>query len=1009
MRHTLLPLVLFIILAGCSDGRAPTSPDLAPQASASGEARGQSQYLWGLWEIEYDPGTRELSVTPLRGAQGTWNVTMFLQPPIGSTSDLGVSILDASKLLTEGRIDVRITLRHPFPKAKLRGFDIRGVVMGDGSIADSYNPDIVYPSPADLRLLNADGYTRWMNPTEFDIAGLLGFTPGHLGSKGFVPTATINGYKYFADMIEPDQSVYEYFSTLLAYVSNRGSMTPGKSIPRDYYLQFPTDPLRVRFQYAVIAGWEKATSGGDTPSAFDFPRSANAFEPVALSIVDSSTLYMESPTKRGGNIDLSLSIVDWWVYWDSDNLADHISKIVISSDQINLSGGSGDPYVVFDFADLDRMPTSAANAEAVEIFIPDVIPSALDGQEVLIAIEMNGYDYTNPFGVSNGAWTDPLTGYFIHTFDVAAEINDPPVVISGVDGDQDVFITDIRTYTVAVSDEDGPSLTYEWDVRDPLTGDVLYGPYPGDGAGNWDLDWGVADTAGEVEIHCSVTDGENQVFAEPLAVAVSDVLFRADLNDTVTGDNAGWTTVEPIGITKWTTFVGQDNMLQGRGYKFGPFNSIYLPDSAHILVTPDIGVPAGVGGAIAVVFHSYQFEYDAPLEIGYDGGNFKVTQSPATPVYTDPEMDIIAGKGYDGWLFDTAIDNQKAFNSDQYTDEILISAFEIPPAFIGSSVMVGFAAATDYYDSAANHGWLIDEVQVRAMPPGGNGPPIAGGAVTGDALLPMLVEYPGKYKVVGYDLEGDPISYIWTARVPGTGTIIWGPETGPGTGEMTINWTEVGVAGQYEVHVSIYDGHHPGVAAPPLTVTVQNPVFHADFSDTATGDNAGWSAILESGATSWTTDVGSDGFLRGLGYKWGDFGQSYHENSQGILLSPLISVPGGISQASLYVRHDFQFLASLDGGNFKVTIAPQTPGFMSPEENIDGGIDYDVKLNGTVMDGQDAFGIGVTSPTGMLSRMDLLSATFGHDIRLGIAVGSGTTWFNMRGWLIDDVVLAVTP
>ncbi len=1008
MRSQPLLLLFLLVIVGCSRTDAPTSPSPGGQQAVEVQSQSgaSSPYLWGLWDVEYDPVTGELQVIPLREASGTWNVTMFLQPPAGSPTGLGVQILDATHLLSDGRIDVRVTVNHPFPGPKLRGFDVRGVVMGNGSITDSYNADILYPGQNDLRLLNADGYTRWMNAPEFEVPGILGFTPGALGSKGFAPDATINGYKYFAELIEPDQSVYGYFASSLAYVANRGSMTPGTSISRDYYLQFPTSPLQVRFQYAIIAGWEKATSGGDNPSPLDFPQNANAFEPIGLSVVDSSTLYMESPTKKGGDINLRLNLVDWWAYWDEANLSDYISKIVISSDQIGLPGGD---YMEFDFSGLAQCQTSAANAEGVDIFIPDVSPSGLEGQEILIAVEMNGYDYSNPFGVPNAAGSDPLTSYFRHTFDVSTEFNDPPVIVSGVDGETDVFITDIITYTVTATDEDTPTLMYEWTVRDPLTGDVLYGPVPGDGAGAWEADWGTVDTAGTVEIHCIVSDGENQVQADPLTVNVNDVLFHADLNDITTGDNAGWTTNEHQGITTWTGFVGSDNVLQGYGYKFGPFNAMYVLDSADILVSPQIGIPPAIDRAIAVVFHSYQFEYYPDLQVGFDGGNFKVTEAPALPTYDDPEMDILAGKNYDGWLFGTAIDNQKAFDSDQYTDELWASSYEIPPAFIGSNVYLGFAAATDYADTAENHGWLIDDVQVRALPVGGNGPPIAGGPVSGDSMVPMLSEYPGNCKVVGYDLEDDPLSFAWTVRLPGSGQIVWGPIMGPDTGEMLIDWTVVGAPGQYEVHVSIYDGHHPGVPAPPLAVTVQQPVFHADFSDTTTGDNAGWSAILETGATQWTTTVGSDGLLKGYGYKWGDFNTSYQASSQGIFLSPEIPIPPGITKASIYVRHDFQFLASLDGGNFKVTVAPLTPDFSTNEEKIDGGFGYDVEMNGTVLDGQDAFGIGMISTNGLVSRMDLTSSTFGHNVRLGVAVASGNVFYNMRGWLMDDVAVAVTP
>jgi len=1007
MRHYAAIIVLTaVLIIGCSDGGSgnfPTVPEFSERVVT--ESGSDSIVLWGLWDISYDLDTCELSVIPMRSADETWNVTKFLQPPIGNPASLGVNILDATDLISQGRIDVRVTVNHPFPSSKLRGFDVRGVVMGNGSITDPYNTDLIYPAHTDLRLLNADGYTRWMNATEFNGGGFFSYVPGFLGSKNYTPSATLNGYKYFAELIEPEQDVYDYFSSSLAYVANRGSMTPGTSISRDYELQFPTAPLQVRFQYAVIAGWWPNETGGDNPSPADFPQNANCIEPMSINIVDSSTVYLESPTKKGGDISLRLNIVDWLAYWDPDNLEDYISKIIITSNAITFPGGD---YVEYDFADLDYYPTSAGNAEAVDILIADVEPSGVENQDILIAVEMIDLDYTNPFNVPNSAGADPLTGYFLHTLHVATEINDPPVITSGVDGPSEQFITDVSTYSVDASDEDNPVLDYEWTVRDPLFGTVLFGPSAGDGEGNWDIDWAVADIPGYVEVHCVVSDGENEVEAEPLEVYVDDIIFHADLSDTITGDNTGWTTTESQGTSDWIGYVSDDNVLPGYGYKFGPFNTNYSNNSADILVTPAISIPSNIDRAVVVVFHSYDWDYYAPLEVGFDGSNFKVTEFPDLPTYDTPEAEIIAGKDYDGWLFDTAISDQLAFYSDEFKTDLQTSAFEIPSDYFGSQAYISFAAATDDQNLAPNHGWLIDDVQVRALPVDGNGPPIPAGHVEGDVLLPLTESYPGTYTAIGYDLEDDPLTYIWTVRDPDTGDILYGPIDGGSSGEIEIEWTMIVLPGVYDVHCSIYDGSNPGVAVPPLTVTIQDPLFQADFSDTTTGDNAGWSGYLESGATSWTNSVGSDSVLKGFGYKWGDFDTPYQVNSQGILLSPEIVIPAGIAKVSIYIRHDFQFIATFDGGNFKVTKSPALPDFSMSEENIDGGFNYDVKLDGTVMDNQDAFGIGMTSSDGLMSRMDLASSFHGSTIRIGIAAASGTVYYGQRGWLIDDVVVAVT-
>lgn len=1007
IRYFLL-ITLILTALGCSGGGSGgvTSPDPLQDTNRATNSA-PTPYVWGIWTVEYDIASGNLTAEPFRTAEGIWNVNMFLQPPAGSLDNLGIAILDKTNFLTEGRMDLRVTLHHPFPSPKLRGFDIRGVVYGDAATVDSYNSDIIYPAINELRLLNADGYTRWMNAPEFAVPGILGFDPGVLGTKDFSPTATINGYKYFAEIMEPEQSVYEYFSDSLAYVANRGSLTPGLQVSRDYHLKFPTSPLIVKFQYAILAGWEKATSGGGNPSPLDFPDNANTFEPIGLSVVDNSSVYMESETKKGGDINLQLNIVDWWAYWDAPNLSDHISKIIVSSDNVGLAVSPPTTYIEFDFSTLVQYGTSAGNAEAVDILIPNVIPSGVDDQELLIAIEMSGYDYSNPFGVPNDAGDDPLTAYFIHTLTVSPEFNDPPVISSGITGDASVFTTDLASYSVVAVDDDSPVLTYEWTIKDPLTDMLFFGPDPGNADGNIDLDWGAVNTPGTVVIYCSVSDGENIVDADPLEVYVNDVIFHANLDDTITGDNAGWSEVEEQGTSHWTDIVGQDSVLQGHGYKFSPFNTLYTIDSAGILLTPQVPIPATIDRAIAVIFHSYEWEYYAPLEVGFDGGNFKISQAPATPVYTDTEIDIIGGKDYEGWLFDTAITSQMVFYSNVLTDEIQVSAIEVPAEMIGENIYLGFACATDATTYGDNHGWMIDDVQIRALPISANAPPIAGSPVTGDAILPMISEFPGHFEVLAYDLEDDPLTYAWTVREPGTGTILWGPELVADDNFIDIDMTQVGITGELEVHVAIYDDYHPGAAAVPLTIIVQDVIFHADFSDTTSGDNAGWTETNQSGTTTWTSTVGSDGFLNGSGYKWGDFSASYTENSAGILQSPSIMVPPGIAGVSVYIRHDFEFLATLDGGNFKVTKAPTIPAFATPEADIDGGFDYDVEMNGTALDGQDAFGIGQLNDNGLISRMDFGSFMFDSNMYVGIAAASGTTMFNMRGWLIDDIVVAV--
>ena len=224
MNRGLVLLALLLttgIMIGCSGGGAsPVFPDLTQHAvnAPSFDNEGTpGKAIWGVWDITIDRETLDISVVPLRGAEFTVDVVAFLQYPKGTPANLQLHITDNSDFMDMGILGIGVGLTHPFPGLdQFVGFDVMGVVMGSGSTSSLYNPDVLFSDGKnDLKLLNADGYTRWMNPSEFPPDGtILRFDPGYLGTTNLdLINATIHGYKYYTDGLAEDEDLGGFFQT----------------------------------------------------------------------------------------------------------------------------------------------------------------------------------------------------------------------------------------------------------------------------------------------------------------------------------------------------------------------------------------------------------------------------------------------------------------------------------------------------------------------------------------------------------------------------------------------------------------------------------------------------------------------------------------------------------------------------------------------------------------------------------------------------------------------------
>jgi len=374
------------------DGQISVTTDLTTPQDAEDIARevedSTGLFPWGLYEVTWDSASNQVVIVPLRTAETAFNILRFLQPPDGDKTCLGITVTDASQFISDGILGLDVSIKHPFTNSVLTGFDVMGVVIGHGSIISDQDPGVLYAGDENLLLLNADGYSRWMNPSEFTQSGLLGYTEGVLGTKDVEFTATINGYKYFAENITSTQTVEEYLA-LAPNVDNRGAFLPESIITRNYTLKFPMvgGSPEVRFQYAVLARWDRAKdlSGAPIPDPVidDFPPEANIAEAVHAAVDPSgSTAYYIDDTNKGGDLILDIIIVDWQGELSPEGVVDQVSELVVEAPSGMITGGAAS-FSTMDL--LGAQTSSGPTFSQMTLEIPDVSPSGPD-EEILIII-----------------------------------------------------------------------------------------------------------------------------------------------------------------------------------------------------------------------------------------------------------------------------------------------------------------------------------------------------------------------------------------------------------------------------------------------------------------------------------------------------------------------------------------------------------------------------------------------------------------------------------------------
>jgi len=382
-------ILLAAFLLGCSSMHQPANPILTDvDENHHGAINGLQ--LWGLYDVAIDADSGDIEIVPLRSAEIELNVLRFLEPG-GQVTGISIRNLELDFPL----VSCDVGLHHPFPSfPEYAGFMVRGIVLTDGSMSGFENPVITLSAPDEVRLLNADGYTRWMNPVEFPYNGtILNYWQGIMGDPdGENYLSTVNPYKLFADglSVNPDN--------LDLNEDDFAIFREGSSISRRYEFDFGAE-TSLRFQYAIVASHEMpVTYPPEGPE--DWPGGTVANEPwrVEAFEVENDLNYYDG--EQTGGLILQVRVRDF------EN---------VEEDTVFIEAPGIFP--------MQEMPliSQSGNHLTFEMEVQDIILTSADPFEALIAAvaeDGEGFDGRLP--------GEELATYILHEVTVTNEEPPPP-------------------------------------------------------------------------------------------------------------------------------------------------------------------------------------------------------------------------------------------------------------------------------------------------------------------------------------------------------------------------------------------------------------------------------------------------------------------------------------------------------------------------------------------------------------------------------------------------------
>ena len=368
---TLLAVIGLAVFAtvGCSNnGNLPVLPSGdQTEMSTGASVQPSSDWLLGYYDIYFDIQDGTFEAVENRTTSFTLNIVPFLNkmmiPMNGITFDNIVIHGDDPAVLG---VDVEFSVYHPFPGYdQYDAYDMRGVVIGNGSDSLAYNGSRIARRGTDLWMKNPDGYSRWFNPTEFTTELIFGYAPG--GYQNLAGDANVNPYKYYAKHLGKDDNVWSF---LTGDTNFDGIFESGSG--RTMELEFPMPPegIGLMFGYAVVVCWEEQGSSGPY-----YP--VHIPETVVCSVTQTPDAWYNEIDGSGGDLILDIDLFAW---------NEQPSIVKIESSLI-------DGIAEFDFASYASEGGEHYSTWHVEA--PATALHSADGHEYWVITECGAYDYSN--------------------------------------------------------------------------------------------------------------------------------------------------------------------------------------------------------------------------------------------------------------------------------------------------------------------------------------------------------------------------------------------------------------------------------------------------------------------------------------------------------------------------------------------------------------------------------------------------------------------------------------
>ena len=453
--------ILVFFCVGCSGGnKLPSVPDIPTandnnggltSVAASSYGTFGEIYLLGYYDCIFDIENETFDITPNRTVEFTLNLVPFLNkmiiPPNGITLDNIVIHQDDPSFLG---VDVEFSIYHPFPGFdQYQGYDVMGVIITDGASAMDYEHLRVSEHGTDLYMTNADGYTRWFNPTEFTTELIFGYAPG--GFQNYAGDATLNPYKYYAKHLGKDDNLWSF---LTVGPNFDGLFESG--IGRTMELEFPIPEPGIQFGYAVILAWEdEGPDGPYNPYHHD--------EAMAANITQTPDLYYNEIDGSGGDLILDIELFAWKQQPTTIKLESGVLQNVVPFHAETYASPGGEYYSTYH----------------VEVAADPFVGT---DHEAWVIAEYSDFDYSNGLvGIPHAE--GPLAAFFRHPLLISdSPYNQPPEcdLTSDPEVDYEGPLPVIIQFNANGYDPEGGTLIYQWSENgvdwesDAITKDYEY-------------------------------------------------------------------------------------------------------------------------------------------------------------------------------------------------------------------------------------------------------------------------------------------------------------------------------------------------------------------------------------------------------------------------------------------------------------------------------------------------------------------------------------------------------